>query len=101
PQKHMVGLVYATVVGDAPLAAEARKLAERSQLPAAQLDDLERFARGDASVPAGLDARAQAALLVARGASSSPAAIPADAIEACRTSELPAAAIVELMAWLS
>lgn len=101
PLKHMAGLVYATLVGDASLAAEVRKLAEQSRLSADDADRVVQFAKGDAPPPSGLDARAQAALLVARAASPSPAVIPEDVIEACTASQLPGAAIIEMVSWLS
>jgi alkylhydroperoxidase family enzyme len=104
PLKHMAGLVYATVVGDDRLAAEVRQMAERSHVSPADLDLVAHFARLDteaAPLPSGLDARAQAALLLARAASPSPAAIPAAVIEACSASKLPAAAVIEIISWLS
>ncbi len=101
PLKHLAGLVFATVVADAPLAADMRQLAARSRLAPADLDLAVQFAKGAAPPPPTLDARAQAALLLARAASPSPAVIPAEVIDACTASGLPAAAIVELVTWLS
>jgi alkylhydroperoxidase family enzyme len=100
PTKHLAGLVYATVVGDEPLAAEVRRLAEHGRVPAGDQEAAVAFARG-AALPAGGDAARRAALILARGASPSPAEIDAEVLAVCREARLPAAAIVELVAWIS
>ena len=70
----------------------------------AQLDEARRFAKaGDAS-PAGLLGRypkMRAALVLARAASPSPAAIDASVVGACREGGLSAPAIIELVTWIS
>jgi alkylhydroperoxidase family enzyme len=81
PLKVRLGGVYAGVAGDATLAGEIDMLATR-QAPSAD------------------DARARAAIQLARAASSSPAQIDAEVVEACRASGLVAAAIVEIVVWL-
>ncbi len=101
PVKVQAGMVYATVVGDAALAAEVRKLAGKSRVPAGDLDAVVPFAKGSSPPPPGLDDRAQAALLLARAASPSPAVVSREVVEACTASKLPPAAIVELVSWLS
>ena len=82
PHKVAAGLVFAEAVGDAELAADVRALAERN-----------------GTVPDD-DAVTGAVLLLARGASSSPARIDHAILEACRASLSPAA-IVELVTWLA
>ena len=80
------GLVFAEVVGDEALAADAR-------VPAgAHGVDLDRTSA---------DPRSAAALLLAHAASPSPAEIDADVVSACRDSGLAPAAIVELVTWLT
>jgi alkylhydroperoxidase family enzyme len=80
--KGRLGRVYAEVVGDARLAGEIEKLSKRLPVP------LE-------------DRRTEAALQLARAASSSPAQIDVDVVEACRESRLGAAATIEIVVWLS
>jgi len=82
PLKGRVGRIYAEVVGDAGLAAEIEQLSKRLPVPVE-------------------DARTEAALRLARAASSSPAQIDTDVVEACRASRLDAAATVEIVVWLS
>jgi hypothetical protein len=82
PLKARLGGAYAEVVGDATLAGEIDMLARRQS-------------------PSGDDARARAAIGLARAASSSPAQIDAEVVGACRASGLGAAAIVEIVVWLS
>jgi alkylhydroperoxidase family enzyme len=82
PLKGRLGHVYAEVVGDTALAREVEKLSERFPV----------------SVE---DSRTEAALQLARAASSSPAQIDTDVVEACRRSRLGAAATIEIVLWLS
>jgi alkylhydroperoxidase family enzyme len=84
PVKCLAGITYANAVADLALADELEKLG--AQHP------ISREARGEA---------AQAALLLAEAASATPAVIPQAVVDACASSNLPAAAIVELIAWLS
>jgi alkylhydroperoxidase family enzyme len=81
PLKARIGMVYAEVVGDAPLAGEVAHLSRRHS---SYLDD----------------APARAALQLARAASSSPAQIDGGIVEACREARLGAAATIEIVAWL-
>lgn len=98
--KYLAGLVYGTLVEDAQLATEMRSLAAHAKVPASQIEAVVKFARG-AEPPSGVDAGGRAALSLARAASPSPAVISAQVIDECRTSGLPAAAIVELITWIS
>jgi alkylhydroperoxidase family enzyme len=82
PLKARLGRVYAEAVDDAPLAGAVENLSERNP------------SRTD-------DARGRAALRLAHAASSSPAAIDAGVVEACRGSGLGAAAIIEIVVWLA
>jgi alkylhydroperoxidase family enzyme len=88
--KHLAGLVYATTVEDEALANSARALAKRVGATSAQL----------AGSNEGLDQQANAALALARAASSSPAQITPDVVAAA-TEELTPAAIIELVVWIS
>ncbi len=99
--KYLAGLIYATIVEDAQLAVEMRRLAARDKVPAAQLDEVVNFARGSGRPPSRIDARGRAALSLARAASPSPAVVSAQVIDECRASDLPAPAIVELISWIS
>jgi alkylhydroperoxidase family enzyme len=80
--KARLGCIYAEVVADAALAGEVEKLAQRAPR---NVDD----------------ARARAAIALARAASTSPSQIDAGVVEACREARLGAAAIVEIVVWLS
>jgi alkylhydroperoxidase family enzyme len=100
PAKCAIGVVYATIVGDAALAAELRALGAHAGVSPAELDEAARFAEGGPP-PTGGDARVNAAWLLARAASPSPARIPAEVVDACKASGLSAAAVVEIVAWLS
>jgi alkylhydroperoxidase family enzyme len=82
PMKARLGGVYAEVIGDTALASEVEKLSLRHP-------------------PFVDDDRARAALRLARAASSSPAHIDTEAVEACRESRLGAASIIEIVVWLS
>ena len=92
--------LYATVVGDAALAADVRKMAERSGVSAEQIAGVVQFVGGE-SPRLNVDGRGQAALILARAASPSPALITAEVVDACQRGDLSAAAVVELVAWLS
>jgi len=95
------GLIFATVIADEPLADEVRSLGAHTGVSHATLDKAAQFAvTADADSPAD-DPRGRAALLVARAASPSPAAITPQVVEACRRSGLSSPAIVELITWLS
>ncbi len=98
--KLLAGAVFATVIGDAALGRDVRALGHRQGVVAAAFDAAERFATDGASAP-GADAKGRAALLLARAASPSPAAIDAAIVAACRETGLPPAALVELVCWLS
>jgi hypothetical protein len=101
--KTLAGLVYATVVGDATLAHEARLLAARfaPELDEGTIEAVRRFA-ADATVsaPPGLPKDRAASLVLARAASPSPAEIGAALLDEL-TPLLTPAGIIELMVWLS
>jgi len=115
PVKILAGLVYATVVGNGTLAAEARKLALRTSPPVAEetLQGVARFAAGPpesdggieaarislASLP-GLDGKAALALLLAKAVSPSPATVP-PALLAEVAEGLSPEAQIELVVWVS
>jgi alkylhydroperoxidase family enzyme len=112
--KLLAGLVYATVVGSATLAAEARKLALRNQGTEETLQVVAHFAAGppeesDADIEAacstlaslpGLDGGAALALLLAKAVSPSPATVP-PALLARVAGTLAPEARIELVVWLS
>lgn len=114
--KVLAGLVYASVVGNETLAAEARTLALRIPSPVAgeTLEAVARFAAEPAaesggeieaarsalaSLP-GLDGEAALALLLAKAVSPSPAVVPA-ALLAGVASGLSPESQVELVVWVS
>jgi alkylhydroperoxidase family enzyme len=80
--KARLGCVYAETVADTTLADEMEKLSRHRPL---HVDD----------------ARTRAALELAGAASSSPSQIDTGVVEACRAARLGAAAIVEIVVWLS
>jgi hypothetical protein len=96
----LAGAVFAEVVADAELAADLRWLARRNGVVEARLAEAVAFARGGPEI-ADTGARLRAVLVLARAGSPSPARIDADVLEACRQGELSAAAIVEVVTWLS
>lgn len=101
PLKCEAGIVYSTVVENRALAAEVARLAARNRVSSEQVDAVTKFARGDASPPPAADSKARAALMLAKAASPSPAVIDDAIVSACRSAELPAAAVVELVTWIS
>lgn len=100
PVKVLAGVIFATVVGDQPLEAEVRALAPRHGVSLQQLEQARQFATSGDEPPASEPA-SRAALLLARAVSPSPAAIDAGVVGACREGGLSAAAIVELVTWIS
>jgi alkylhydroperoxidase family enzyme len=99
--KALAGIVFATMVADKQLAADVRVLGIRAGLLDVQLDEAEQFAMNLDAEPTATEPKVRAALLLARAASPSPAAITTHVVDACRQSDLAAAAVVELMAWIS
>ena len=98
--KVLAGVVFATVVADAPLAAEVRLLGSNAGASAAQLGDAAQFAVSGAE-PRATDAKVNAVLSVALAASPSPAEITPHVVEVWRQSGLSSPALVELVTWLS
>jgi alkylhydroperoxidase family enzyme len=114
--KLLAGLVYASVVGNETLAGEARKLALRTDPPAAEetLQAVARFAaepavESDSGIAAartalaslpGLDGKAALALLLAKAVSPSPATVPAALLREVAVALSPEAQI-ELVVWVS
>jgi alkylhydroperoxidase family enzyme len=98
--KLLAGSIFAAVIGDAALGRDVRALGPKHGVSASAFDDAERFATSGA-LPAVVDAKGRAALLLAKAASPSPAAIDAAIVTACREAGLPPAALVELVCWLS
>lgn len=99
--KALAGVIFATVIEDAPLAEEIRIVGLKHGLSAPQLDNATRFATDSAMQAPANDKTQQAALLLARAASPSPAEITAAVVDECRQAKLSSAAIVELITWLS
>jgi alkylhydroperoxidase family enzyme len=99
--KVLAGIVFATLVADEPLAADVRAVAAHLGVPAARLDVAARFASDPDMQPPADNPAAQAALLLARAASPSPAQITTDVVNTCRQAALSPPAIVELIAWIS
>lgn len=101
PVKAMVGLLYATMVGDAELTAELRALAAHHKVLLVQMEEVERFAKEGAASTLSAGGRARAALVLARAASPSPAEVSAAVLDECKAASLQPDAIVEIVAWLS
>lgn len=99
--KTLAGVIFAAVVADEPLGAEVRVLGLKSGVSNTQLDAARRFAVSADTEPTATDPKVRAVLLLARAASPSPAQITADVVDVCRQSGLSAAAIVELITWIS
>ena len=118
PVKALAGLVYATAVGNEPLARDARGLAARTSPPADEktLEAVARFAAEPAEsledetgiggalarlepLP-GLGREGALALLLAKAVSPSPAAVPAP-LAALTATALSPEAQVELVVWVS
>jgi hypothetical protein len=99
--KALAGVIFATIVADEPLGAEVRLLGLKSGVSNSQLDAALQFAVSAEAEPPVTDPKMRAALFLARAASPSPAEVTADIVERCRQSGLSAAAIVELIAWIS
>jgi alkylhydroperoxidase family enzyme len=99
--KVLAGIVFATLVADEPLAADMRAVAAHLGVPAARLDEAAHFASDPDMQPPADNPAAQAALLLARAASPSPARITTDVVNTCRQATLSPPAIVELIAWIS
>jgi alkylhydroperoxidase family enzyme len=99
--KALAGIIFATIVADEPLAADVRAVAGHLGVPSARLDDVARFANNLNMVPPADNPAGQAALLLARAASPSPAAVSTDVVNTCRQAALSPPAIVELIAWIS
>ncbi len=115
PVKILAGLVYATVIGNETLAAEARKLALRTSPSIVEetLQAVTRFAaepmEGEGGIEAarvalaslpGLDAKAALALLLAKAISPSPATVPPALLAEVAVALSPEAQI-ELVVWVS
>ncbi|HYU32716.1 MAG TPA: hypothetical protein VEW48_11180 [Thermoanaerobaculia bacterium] len=106
--KALAGLVYATVVGDEPLAREARVLASRMSPPvdAETLEAVAAFAAAPEDDPArleslpGLDGEPALALQLAKAISPSPALVPEPLVERVSRTLSPEAQ-VELVVWVA
>jgi hypothetical protein len=99
--KVIVGAVFAEIVSDAQLADDLRALARHAGVDANRLAAARAFARGDDAQPLADDGAASGALTLARAASHSPSRIDASTVLTCQDSGLSAAAIVEVITWLS
>ncbi len=103
--KCLIALVYARVVGNETLTAEAVQLAERlaPEIGHRKLTAIGRFASADmtsAVLPPGLSTVEAASVMLAKSAAPSPSAVNAITI-ATATSSLTPAQIVEAVVWIS
>lgn len=98
-RKVLAGVVFAEVVDDAALAADVLSLAGRNGVSPADLDEVTRSSRSGALGRPRTDDRT--VLVLARAASSSPAAIDHDVLAACRDAHLSCPAIVEVFTWIA
>jgi hypothetical protein len=101
PLKVQVGLVYATVVGSKGLAAEMRSLGNRHGVSSEKMDAVVKFAGSSTRPSPTADPKQKAILLLARAASPSPAIVDDTTIQDCRTADLSAASVVEVVTWIS
>jgi hypothetical protein len=99
--KVLAGLIFAEVVADTALARDMRGLAQRHGVTEAEIDGAVRFAAEPGTSWPGADAILGPILVLARAASTSPAQIDAGTVATVREGGLSAAAIVELVCWLS
>ena len=99
--KVLMGLIFATIIDDQPLAQEVRLLGQHLGMSSDQFTAAVNFAQ-DAEAPSpATDPKMNAAMIMARAASPSPAEITTDVVEVSRQSDLESAAIVELITWIS
>jgi alkylhydroperoxidase family enzyme len=101
PTKVLCGVVFASVICDEALAGDVRSLGRRWGLADERMDAVARFATTEGQEAPACDVGHRAALILARAASPSPAAIDASTVEACRQGGLQPAAVVELVSWIS
>ena len=99
--KALAGIIFATVIADAPLAAELRILGSSLGVSSERMELAAQFAANPGAEPESSDPAVAAALFLARAASPSPAEITEQVLERCRTGELSSQAIVELITWIS
>ncbi len=101
PTKVLAGVVFATIVEDAPLTKELKILGLHNGLTQLQLDNVTHFATESETQATSTDKKQQAVLLLARAASPSPAEITSGVLDDCLQAQLSSAAILELITWLS
>ncbi len=98
--KLSTGTVFAAVSGNPRLQDDLENLARGAGLDADRQKALAAFARDDAPEPPGGPPAETVALRLARAAAHSPARIGAEIVQACE-GVLSAAAIIEIVTWLS
>lgn len=99
--KVLAGLIFAEVVEDPALALDIRALAERNGIIETEMEEAVRFAAAANSPWSGDDASLGALMWLARAASNSPTQIDAEVVTMVREDGLCAAAVVELICWVS
>lgn len=96
-----LGAVFAAVVGDDGLAADVAALAAHHGVAESRLQAVTVWAVGPDTPPPADGDEGAALLLLARAASTTPAAVDRSVVAACRDADLGAAAVVEVVCWLS
>ena len=99
--KVLAGAVFAEIVEDQQLAGDVRALGRRAGVDDRRLDDAVAVARGDDTRLPADGGTAAVVMRLARAASYSPARVDPATVAACRDGGLSAAAVVEVVTWLS
>lgn len=97
--KVLAGAVFATVVGNDRLLADVRALAPRAGVGADRLAAAIRYSQDEGSAVSGANPTTTAVLALSRAGAFSPARVDGSTVQAC--ADLPPAAVVEVVAWLS
>jgi alkylhydroperoxidase family enzyme len=98
--KVLAGIIFATVVSDAPLEATVRALGPKAGVTAAEMDAAAAYADGKAGNGSAV-ASEQLLLRLALAVSPSPAAVDATVVSAVRDAGVPSAGVVELVTWIA
>ncbi len=99
--KVLAGVIFAIVIKDEALATELRQLGARHGVSNDECTSAAEFAADAELEPPASEPKVRAAWYLARAVSPSPAAVTHDVVQVCRDSGLSAAAIVELVTWVS
>ena len=99
--KVMAGIVFSKTIHDAQLLSVVSSLNCSEPLSSNQLTLLEQFATNPSQSPPVESAHDKALLNMTRAASPSPAMITENIVQQCRTAEVSAEGVVEMITWLA